>query len=349
MKIDIFAHICPKSFIDHFSKYIANTEKLKDVDWPAGWPMLWDIEKRLAIIEKYEDYVQLLVPTGPPSGVYQSPDQAMEAAKVFNDGLADIVRRHPHKFIGAAAYLPTNHIDVALKEIDRAIDELGFKGICLDTPIYQLKKKGGYYDYDYESVKPLDAPELWPIYDSMSRHNLPIWIHPRGKTGVPAYPGEEKGRYQLAQILGWPIESSMAMCRLVCSGVLNEYPNLKFIIHHCGSGIIPALAGRLDYPFDFVLKGRKPDGEDPFKTKSPIEYLRMFYADTALCGDVPILMCSHDFFGTEHMLFGTDYPYDQEGGDSYIRLTINAVHGMGISADDKEKIFEGNARRILSL
>jgi len=349
VKIDIFAHICPKSFIDHFSRYVANPENLKGVDWPAGWPMLWDVDKRLATIEKYEDYVQLLVPTGPPPGVYQSPGQAMDSAGAFNDGLADIVMKHPHKFIGAVAYVPTNYIDVTLKEIDRAIDELGFKGIYLDTPIYQLKKNGGYYDYDYGAMKPLDASEFWPIYESMSRHNLPIWIHPRGKSGVPVYPGEERGQYQLAQILGWPLESATAMCRLVCSGVLDEYPDLKFIIHHCGSGIIPALAGRLDYPFDFVLKGTRSNGKDPFKNKSPIEYLRMFYADTALCGDAQILKCGHAFFGPEHMLFGTDYPYDQEGGDAYIRRTIDAIKRMGISADDEEKIFEGNARRILNL
>ena len=348
MKIDIYAHICSKEFIDYFSEKVISPEKLERTDWPAGWPPLWDIDKRLAIMEKYEDYVQVLVPTGPAPGVFRSPEEAATLARVFNDSLAELVSKYPKKFVAAVAYLPLNSIDATLKEIDRTINELGFKGICMDTPIYGLKKQDSAdYDYDYETMKPIDLPEFLPIYESMSRHNLPIWIHPRGKSGVPFYPGEKRGKYLLAQAIGWPLESAIAMGRIVCSGVLAKYTNLKFIIHHCGSGIIPALAGRLDYPFDFVPEGNQPDGEDPFKRKRPIEYFRMFYADTALCGDVPALMCGHAFFGAEHILFGTDYPYDIVGGDEYISRTIDAVNSMSISDVDKDMIFEGNAKRIL--
>jgi aminocarboxymuconate-semialdehyde decarboxylase len=350
MKIDIFAHICPKPFIDAFAKTVTSPEKLRETDWPAGWPMLWDVEKRLAIMEKYDNYVQVLVPTGPAPGVCANSSQAAEMASIFNDGLAEIVNEYPDKFLGAVAYLPLDDIDATLKEIDRVICELGFVGICMDTPIYRLKEQiDGTYDYDYESVKPLDTPELWPIYERMTQYDLPVWLHPRGKNGVPVYPGEERGRHLLAQVIGWPMESAMAMSRMICGGVLAKYPDLKMIIHHCGSAIIPALAGRLEEPFDFKLQGADPDGTDPFKIKPPIEHLRMFYADTALCGDVPILMCGHAFFGADHILFGTDYPYDKEGGDLYIRRTIEAVHSMDISDVDKTKIFEGNARRILKM
>ncbi len=350
MKIDVYAHVCPKKFIDYFSSHVVSWEKLAETDWPAGWPMLWDIDKRLAIMDKYEDYVQVLVPTAPAPGVFRNPEEAAELARVFNDGLAELVSRYPEKFIGAVAYLPMNDIDVTLKEIDRAINELGFKGICMDTPIYQLEKPDGVnYDYDYETIKPVDSPEFMPIYESMSGHKLPIWLHPRGKGALPIYPGEERGRYLSYWAIGWPLESALAAYRLVLSGTLAKYPDLRFILHHCGSGIIPALAGRLDYPLDSMMKGGQTGPDDPFKVKRPIEYLRMFYADTALGGDVPALMCGHAFFGPEHMLFGTDYPYDAEGGDKYIRNTISAVYGMNISDADKERIFEGNAKRILRL
>ena len=350
MKIDIYAHICPKKFIDYFSEHVVSSEKLKETDWPAGWPMLWDIDKRLAIMDKYEDYTQVLVPTGPAPGVFRSPQEAAELARVFNDGLAELVSKYPKKFVGAVAYLPLNDIDATLKEIDRVIGELGFKGICMDTPIYQLKKPDGVnYDYDYETMKPIDSPEFMPIYESMSRHNLPIWIHPRGKGALPVYPGEKRGKYLSHWAIGWPLESAMAVYRLVFSGVLGKYPNLRFIIHHCGSSIIPALAGRLGYALDDNLKMAPVGEENQFEIKRPIEYFRMFYADTALGGDVAALMCGHAFLGAEHMLFGTDYPYDLEGGDKYIRNTINAVHRMSISDADKEQIFEGNAKRILRL
>ena len=357
MKIDVFAHICPKEFIDYFSKHVMNVEKLMGLDKGAVIRPLWDIDKRLEIMDKYEDYVQILVPTQPAAETFCSPKDAPQVARVYNDAMAEIVSKHQDKFVGAVAYLPLNNIDATLKEIDRAIDELGFKGILMDTPIYELKVPNKpEYGYNYETMKPIDLPEFWPIYETMSRRKLPIWIHPKGARGVPVYRGEENeewGKYGLSFVFGWPMESAMAMGRLVCSGVLAKYPNLRFIIHHCGSGIIPVLAGRLDYGFDFLrMKGVKwgqPNGEDPFQFKSATDYFRMFYVDTALYGDVPGLMCGHDFFGVDHILFGTDTPYDLEGGEGFIRKTIDAVHRMNVSDGDKEKIFEGNAKRILNL
>ncbi len=75
----------------------------------------------------------------------------------------------------------------------------------------------------------------------------------------------------------------------------------------------------------------------------------MFYADTALYGDVSGLMCGHDFFGAEHIVFGTDFPYDLAGGDKFIKKTIEAINRMNVSDADKKRIFEDNARRILHL
>jgi len=382
MKIDMYAHICPKKFMDAFSKRVTVWGKITRADrevlgtfstrrgvkgaeqrsaplpfWAdqgTAQPMLWDIDSRLEIMDKYEDYVQVLVPVAPPVGTFCSPEDAAYLASIFNDELAELTSKYPDKFVAAVAYLPLNNIDATLKEIDRTINELGFKGIYLYTPIHELKKTGEQgYDYDYETMKPLDSPEFMPIYESMSRHKLPIWIHPWGEDGLPVYRGEERAKYALSHVIGWPLESAMAMSRLVCSGILAKYPNLRFIIHHCGSGIIPALAGRLEHSFDpFKMEGMKwgqPGEADPFQIKPPIDYFRMFYADTALYGDVPGLMCGHAFFGVQHILFGTDYPFDIEGGDKYIRLTIDAVHRMNISDADKEMIFEGNAKRILRL
>jgi len=150
-------------------------------------------------------------------------------------------------------------------------------------------------------MKPIDSPEFMPIYESMSKHNLPIWIHPVGQGGVPVYSGEERGKYILYHVFGWPLESAVAMGRLVCSGILAKYPDLRFIIHHCGSGIVPALAGRIDNEFDKfrstgVLECHHPGEEDLFRNKRAVDYFRMFYGDTALYGDMAGLMCGYDFF-----------------------------------------------------
>lgn len=354
MKIDIFAHICPKRFIDYFSRHVINIDKLLGLDKSAVVRPLWDIDKRLDVMSRYEDYAQILVPTQPAAETFCSPEDSPKLARVYNDAMAEIVSKYPDKFLGAVAYLPLNNIDATIKEIERTVDELGFKGILIDTPRYELKVPGEpAHGYNYETMKPIDQPELWPIYEIMSKRNLPIWIHPKGERGIPVYQGEEEGKYGLSFALGWPIESAMAMGRLVCSGVLAKYPNLRFIIHHCGSGIVPALAGRISYAFDALrtqeINAPKIGKNDPFEIKPAIDYFRMFYADTALCGDVAGLECGHHFFGVEHMLFGSDTPYGLEFGDKFIRRTIEAVYKMNISDADKDKIFSGNAKRILHL
>ncbi len=188
----------------------------------------------------------------------------------------------------------------------------------------------------------------------MSKYNLPIWIHPTGATGVPIYKGEERNKYALFHIFGWPIETMMAMSRLVCSGVLAKYPNLRFITHHCGSMIVPALSSRIDEEFDrFVWSGglswAKYGQENTFKMKRPIEYYKMFYGDTALYGGSECLDCGFKFFGAEHIVYGTDFPMDMESGAKFVKWASDAVYKMNISDADRQLIFEGNARRILRL
>lgn len=357
MKIDIYAHICPQKAIDAFARLVG--EKAKDTvlaNAPVmGGPVLWDIDKRLEVMNRYEGYVQVLVPEGLQFEPFLSPEDAAFFTSICNDALAEVVHNNPDKFVCAVATIPLNNIDAALKEIDRAINELGLKGILIHTPIF-VYEKGRPIEIgpNYETMKPVDSPELMPVYESMSRHNLPIWIHPHGHCGLPVYNGEKRGKYALSHVFGWPVESAVAMGRLVGSGIMARYPNLRFIIHHCGSGIVPALAGRVNNDFDKyrvtgLLKWDKPGEEDPFKIKRESDYYRMFYGDTALYGDVSGLMCGHDFFGAEHILFGTDFPFDLASGDKYIKNTIDAVYRMKISDADKKLIFEDNAKRILHL
>ncbi|MFC1903012.1 amidohydrolase family protein [Chloroflexota bacterium] len=355
MKIDAYPHFCPKEFIDAFSKRVVSSNKFGGGDQRSLNPMVWDVNLRLEIMDRYEDYAQILTPTGPQVETFCSSEDAVYLAKIFNDAMAELVNKYPDKFVAAVAYLPLNDIDATLKEIDRTINELGFKGILIHTPT--LKIKGSIEQgFDYENVRSIDIPEYMPIYESMSKHNLPIWLHPRGLGAVPVYSGEERGKYMLYHIFGWPIESALAMGRLVYGGTLAKYPNLRFIIHHCGSGIVPILGGRIDWAFDFfrcfskTLNKGQAGAEDLFALKRPIDYFKMFYADTAISGYTAGLMCGHDFFGAEHIIFGTDYPYyDPELGSQSIKKTSDSVNRMNISDADKQKIFEGNIKRILHL
>lgn len=351
MKIDIYAHICPQKFVDIMNKKNNSWEKIAGTSRLNGGTALFETEKRLEIMKPYEDYVQVLTPTGQVLEPFFPPEEANAWNRDFNDCVAEIVSQHPDKFVAAAASIQLGDVDAALKEIERCIEKLGFKGIHLHTPIFPYDSNNPGYNYD--TMKPLDSPEFMPIYEAMSKYNLPIWIHPVGQGGVPNYPGENRGKYALFHVFGWPMESAMAMGRIVCSGILMKYPNLKFIIHHIGSAIVPALAGRIANEFDkFKAIGRlkydKPE-DDPFLLKNAAEYFKMFYADTAIYGDPYGLECGYYFFSPERVVFGTDFSYDLANGDKFIYKTIESVWKMRVSDADKKAIFEDNAKRILRL
>jgi len=129
--------------------------------------------------------------------------------------------------------------------------------------------------------------------------------------------------------------------------VFEKYPNLKILTHHCG-GMVPYLAERIVGSYDHaeMLRGARYKQN---LTRQPIDYFKMFYNDTAIYGNTPGLMCGYAFCGADHLLFGTDFPYDSQFGERYTRQTIEAVNNMQITDAEKKAIFEDNARRLFRL
>jgi aminocarboxymuconate-semialdehyde decarboxylase len=246
--------------------------------------------------------------------------------------MAEMLAKRPDKYISAVANLPMNNMDAALKETERAIKELKFKGVQIYTPI---------------QGKPISSEEFMPLYKMMSDFDLPIWIHPYRDPSTTDYATESVSSNQLFSIFGWPYETTAAMTRLVFAGVFERFPSVKFITHHCG-GMVPYFADRLVVHYNNGLE-RLGAKLFPGLTKPPIDYFRMFYADTALDGGASALRCGLDFFGEDHLLFGTDMPYDVESGGISVRQTVAAIESMGLPEPTKKKIYEGNARRLLHL
>ena len=147
---------------------------------------------------------------------------------------------------------------------------------------------------------------------------------------------------------GWPYETSLAMARLAFGGPLEKYPTLKIVTHHAG-GMIPYFHKRVQLSWDFneMRMGYRHDGQT--LTRSPVDYYRMFYCDTAIQGNTPALMCAYDFFGVDHMVFATDTPYDNQLGERVTRETIEGIEAMPIDAASKNKIYADNARRLFRL
>jgi uncharacterized protein len=141
------------------------------------------------------------------------------------------------------------------------------------------------------------------------------------------------------------------MARILFAGYLDRWPNLKIITHHMG-GMVPYFAGRTGPGLDQL--GSRTEDEDLTVyarrlKKRPQEYFKMFYADTATFGSRPAMECGLSFFGVDHTLFASDSPFDPEKGPGYIRETVRCIDELPVSDQDRRKIYEGNARKLLWL
>jgi predicted TIM-barrel fold metal-dependent hydrolase len=287
-------------------------------------------------MDRFEGYEQVLSIATPPIEVYASPRDAVDLARRANDGMAELVRKYPHRFPGFVASLPLNDPDQALGETHRAVGELGARGIQLFSNI---------------CGKPLVAPEFLPLFDAMAGFDLPIWLHPYRGADIPDYTSEDRSEYEIWWTFGWPYETSVAMARIVFAGLFDKHPDLNIITHHMGA-MAPYFEGRLGPGWDQL--GARTSDRDYTQVlkrlkKRPIDYFRMFYADTALFGAYDATVCGLTFFKPDHVLFASDSPFDPEKGPMYIRETIAIIDRLPIAAEERAAIYHGNALRLLKL
>ncbi len=330
-KIDIFSHILPQKYAEVLYKKAKNCFY---IEADKANTVQSDLSARFRIMDRYEGLMQVLTLGSPPIEYVVKPSDAVELAKIANDEMAELVAKYPHRFVAAVASLPMNNIVASLKEADRAIGELNFKGILMYSSINR---------------KPLDRPEFMGLYQKMTEYDLPIWIHPTKDRTIPDYPGEKISKYRLFLHFAWPYETTLAMARLVFSGVLERYPTIKFITHH-GGGMLPYFEQRIGltpvYDTDIDVKPMYVEK----LSRHPLEYFRKFYADTATVhGSTPALMCGYAFFGSENLLFGSDMPCGTDNGELGLKQVINSIESMDVPQSVKEKIFKRNAERILHL
>jgi aminocarboxymuconate-semialdehyde decarboxylase len=329
--IDIFNHFMPAAY---FERLRGLAPELPAATAFPRLRTLWDLDERLRLLDRFGDYRQVLSLANPPLELLGPPEQTAELARLANDGLAELCNRHPERFPAFIASLPMNDIDATLREIDRAVTELGARGIQVFTNV---------------AGKPLSAPEFRPVFARMVEHDLPVWVHPMRGPQFSDYATEQLSQDEIWFTFGWPYETTACMTRLIYSGLLDELPGARIITHHMG-GMIPYFAGRIALGFRQIFFGtpdRNP-GAAALK-KSPGDYFRMLYADTALNGDAAATRLGHDYFGTSHCLFATDAPFDPEQGRGLIAKTIAAVEALDIGKDERERIFSGNARDLLRL
>jgi len=168
------------------------------------------------------------------------------------------------------------------------------------------------------------------------------------KMDHPDFLTEKESKYLIFGLFGWPYDTTAAMARLVFSGIMEKYPNLKVVTHHLG-GMVSFYAERIRQFTQLFELSREGEG-GLWLQREAIDYFRRFYADTAIYGNTPALQCGFEFFGADRIIFGVDFPLgDIENGDRNYRQTINAIESMDITEEDRKKIYQDNAREMMRL
>jgi aminocarboxymuconate-semialdehyde decarboxylase len=325
MKIDVHNHFYPDAFLVELERQGSNAGiSLERDSWGRTiivqngnqvvtiTPPMKDIDIRLRDMDHVGFDKEILTLSIPSVDIFPS-ENGEKLSRVVNDEFAKICRDHPDRFM-AFATLPFKDPDRTIAELERCIDELGFRGACIGSNINGMN---------------LDHPILDPFYQRISAYDLPIHIHPR-----PPRDRETFKDYRLNPMIGFEMDLCVAVVRLVMGGVLKRFPDLKFIVSHLG-GAIPYLAERIQNCYEAY-----PECQANI-TGSAIDYLKKFYYDTVSFFE-PALMCAYSFAGADHLVLGSDYPHVI--GD--IQEAVTSIEALDIPIEEKENIY---SRNILGL
>jgi aminocarboxymuconate-semialdehyde decarboxylase len=337
MKIDIFNHFLPPAYLEALERHAGDQPIVR---YSAKIRPLWDVEERLRMIAPWPDLQQVVTLGQPTPELVAGPELSPELAKLANDGMAQIRDAHPDRFPAFVASLPMNNVAAALDEMDRTVGKLGARGIQVLTNV---------------NGRPLDHADFFPIFErAAQRYDVPVWLHPYRPPSAADYPSESFSEYEVWVVLGWPHESSVAMARLVFAEMFDRLPKLRVITHHCGA-TVPYLLGRVGPMWDEL--GERSDNARyrairarmAAKSQRPIDYFRRFYADTVLGGSTAALRCGLDFFGPDHVVFATDFPFGPENGMWFLRENMRSVDELEMPAREREGIYFGNALKLMRM
>lgn len=282
----------------------------------ATWPMLTSVERRLADMDRMGVDIQAISPAPPQYFYWTPPEVGREAARLINDNIADTVSKHPDRLVGLGT-VPMQSPEFAVAELKRAVKQLGLRGIELCTNV---------------NGEELAAEKFRPVFATAEDLGVMIFLHPGGFTQ-----GERLSRHYFNNVIGNPLDSTVAVSHLIFGGVLERYPKLKICVAH-GGGFLPAYAGRMDH-----AHGARSDCRLCIK-KKPSYYLKKMYFDTIVFEESQLAYLV-ETYGSDHILMGTDYPFDM----GYYKPVQFVGDAKKLKAADKAAILGGNAARLLKL
>lgn len=332
MKIDIHSHLLPTAYRDAVerdgSAYGAHLEVNPDtgrgeiVIPPGGRYVLVDqvIDPEAKIAELDRFGLDMAIVSPPAYALHHElvGPQAEAHARMINDGMADIQRRHGTRLRGMAM-VPLQEPEIAIAELDRAVDELGLSAAVILANI---------------DGKNLDEPAYRPVFGHLAKRGIFLFIHALLTGGT-----ERINRYRLFNAIGNPLDDTIAIYSLIYGGLLEEFPELKICVAH-GGGQASYIAGRIDRGW------RIHDSVRQAIPRAPSTYLRQIYYDTIL-HDPRALRYLSDTVGTSQLMVGSDCPYHLfDMGDPD---PVGTVTNMDISDAEKDLILGGTAARLIDI
>jgi predicted TIM-barrel fold metal-dependent hydrolase len=286
---------------------------LKMGDWLRKVPAAYvSVEAKLAAMDASGIEITLLSTNDP--GPEWFGDDGPAVAQVIHDSLAGVIAKHPMRFRGLCT-LPLQNEKDAAAELDRCVKKLGFRGILLYTNL-----AGAW----------CDEPQFHWLYARAEELDVPILLHP----AMPMTTGQVKG-YELTSTLGNMFENTIALARIIASGLLDRHPKLKLVCPHLG-GTLPYICGRMDHQLAVLKRGPQN------LQRKPSEYLRSIYMD--IVSPLPEAMrFALDFSSADKLLFSSDHPWVQP------KEILDPFRSLNLPAATEAKILSGNARQLFKL
>ena len=273
-------------------------------------------DERFADMDEMGVDMQLVMP--PPPQCYHTValEYAVPAAQMINDGVAEFVSKHPDRFIPTGT-VPMQDANEAAKELDRCMKTLHFKGVEILTNV---------------AGRELSDPAFAPFWKKAEELGALVIIHPNGFTE-----GQRLARFYFSNIIGNPLDTTIALHYLIFDGVLERHPKLKILAVH-GGGYLGAYSGRIDHAW-----GARSDCQAGLP-KPPIEYLKRVYVDTVVFTPLQ-LKALVDTFGADHVVMGTDYPFDMLEHDPIGHI----VDTPGLDETTRAKLAGGNLKKLVGI
>ena len=310
--VDVFSP--DKEPLLHFAS--AHTSEVNRAQLEGIYPQLTSVERRLADMDAAGIDIQLISPSPFHYCYWAEPDLGRQVAQTVNDGIAEMVATTPDRFV-ALGTVPAQAPELAVAEMERCVGELGFKGIELNPNVVGTELSRAGLEAFFARAEELDVV---------------LFLHPNGYTE-----GERLADHYFINVIGNPLDSTVCVSHLIFDGVLDRHPGLKICVAH-GGGYLAAYGARMDHAW-----GAREDCCREIK-QPPTSYLNKLYFDTVVFAPDQLAYLVQQF-GSDHIVLGTDYPFDMAEGDPVGLL----ARTPGLSDADRTAIAGGNAARLLKL